>query len=66
MNKTLFISTKQSSNLMVQIFTIVGQQVFNRTVKSNEPIDIAGISKGIYFIRVEENGKIATRKLIVN
>jgi len=64
-NKKLFISTKQSDNLKVQIFTIIGQQVFNKDVRINEPIDISEISNGVYFIRVEENGKIATRKLIV-
>lgn len=64
-NKTLFISTKRSDNLKVQILTIIGHQVFNKNVRVNEPIDISEIDNGVYFIRVEENGKIATRKLIV-
>ena len=49
-----------------QIYSISGQQVYNKLVKQNEVLDIYNLNKGIYLVRIEEDNKIATRKLVVN
>jgi len=65
-NGTFSITSNNSVEKNIEIFSVSGQQVYKNTVKSRENIDISNLTTGSYFIRVEEEGKTATRKLIVN
>ncbi len=60
------IKTSNNDPKKVQIYSLLGQKVYQNYVKSNELIDVSHLNQGFYLVRVEENGKIATRKLIVN
>jgi len=65
-NGTFSITSNNSIEKNIEIFSVSGQQVYKSSVKSRENIDISNLTTGSYFIRVEEEGKTATRKLIVN
>lgn len=60
----IWINTKSNGVKEVSIFDILGKQVIARQVSGKE-VSIAGLSKGIYILKVIENGKIATRKLVI-
>ncbi len=49
----------------VQIYDVLGKQVINATVTNNERINVSNLNAGIYILKVKEDGKIATRKLII-
>lgn len=62
---TLFLSSPNMVDKQIEIFTTSGKLVYKRKIKSKELINISKLPKGIYMVRVEEEGKIATRKLII-
>jgi len=63
-NGTITITTKDNLAKSIQIFDILGKQVFAQTT-AKTAIDISSIKRGIYIIKVEEAGHFATRKLVV-
>jgi len=61
-----FVITSNSNlEKNIEIYSVIGKQVYSKLVKSNEAIDISNLTAGFYMVRVEEEGKLATRKLIV-
>jgi hypothetical protein len=65
-NGKFVITSNNGVNKQVEIYSMIGKQVYSKTVKANETIDVANLNRGIYLLRVKENDKIVTRKLIVN
>lgn len=63
-NGVITITTKDNLSKNIQIFDILGKQVFAQTTPKTS-IDISSIKRGIYIIKVEEAGHFATRKLVV-
>ncbi|WP_395061357.1 T9SS type A sorting domain-containing protein [Flavobacterium sp.] len=63
-NGTLFIETSANAEKTVTIFDVMGKQVLNTTSTSNE-INVASIKGGIYLVKITEEGKTATRKLVI-
>jgi len=63
-NGTLFIETSANAEKTVTIFDVLGKQVLNTTTTSNE-INVASIKGGIYLVKITEEGKTATRKLVI-
>lgn len=61
----LNISSQANGNMGVQIFDILGKQVLKATVNNNA-INISSLQAGVYVIKITEEGKTATRKLVVN
>ncbi len=64
-NGKLFISSNSSINKQIEIYSMMGKHVYSKKVKANEIIDVSKLVVGIYMIRIEEDDKIATRKLII-
>ena len=65
-NGQFYISTPNTVvQKQVEIYSVIGEQVYSKQVKSNETVDISNLTSGFYMVRIEEEGKIATRKLIV-
>ncbi len=48
----------------ISIFDVIGQQVYQRNTTKTE-INISNLKAGLYFVKVQQDGKIATRKLVV-
>jgi len=59
------IKSNTRADKHVEIYSIVGNRVYEKTVKDNETIYISNLTEGIYLMHVEEEGKIATRKLVI-
>lgn len=49
----------------VQLFDILGKTVYSNMVQANETVKVANLNAGIYIIKVTEEGKVATRKLVI-
>ena len=60
----LNIQTSANATKSVAIFDILGKQVINATT-DNSQINIGGLNAGVYIIKITEDGKSATQKLIV-
>ena len=65
-NGKLSISTKNSLDKNVVIYSILGSVVYNKTVRSNEVINVQNLSTGLYLVQVEEDEKVSVRKLLIN
>ncbi len=63
-NGVLRINTLKNMEKTVQIFDVLGKQVFLRTTKTKH-LNVSMLNSGIYIIRVSEQGKTATRKLVI-
>ena len=50
----------------IEVYNAIGQCVLANTVSGNSTrISLAGFSNGVYFLRVNNNGKVSTRKFAV-
>ncbi|WOD44005.1 S8 family serine peptidase [Hwangdonia lutea] len=64
----VFVKTPSNENkLTVTFFDILGKQILKRFISStNNRIDIAGLSKGIYIINVKSENNAKSFKLVKN
>jgi hypothetical protein len=44
---------------------MLGKKVYTKDLLSNERIDVGNLLTGIYVLKVIEEGKTATRKLVI-
>ncbi len=60
----LFIETALNSDINVAIIDVLGKEVINSKV-SNNAVNISGLTPGMYIVKITEEGKTSTKKLIV-
>ncbi|MGX1928478.1 T9SS type A sorting domain-containing protein [Flagellimonas sp. 2504JD4-2] len=60
----VFIETNLNAPKKILIFDVLGTQVLQTTILGKE-LNLSSLDKGVYILRVFENNKVATRKLIV-
>src|SRR5690606_31949694 len=60
---SLYVTSSNSIEKSVAIFDVLGKQVVN-TITSNGTVNV-NLNAGVYIIKVTEEGKTATRKLVV-
>lgn len=63
-NGTLFIETAANAEKTVTVFDVLGKQVLNTTT-SDSTINVSELHTGVYIVNVTEEGKTASRKLVV-
>ena len=63
-NGILNITTDNNDAKSVILFDVLGKQVINTTV-TDQPINVASLNRGVYFVKISEAGKTATRKLVI-
>lgn len=63
-NGTLYVNSNNSIEKSVAIFDILGKQVANTTT-SNGAVNVGSLNAGVYIVKITEEGKTATRKLVV-
>jgi hypothetical protein len=63
-NGTLFIDTDANAERTVTIFDVLGKKVINTTTSSNA-INVSNLNNGVYIVKITEEGKTATRKLVI-
>jgi outer membrane protein assembly factor BamB len=64
-NGEINISTASNGNKSVQIFDVLGKQVYSKNILANEKIKASNLGVGLYILKVKENGKTATSKIII-
>jgi len=62
---TLFLTSTNNLNMSVQIFDILGKEVIKSNVINNT-INVANLQAGVYVVKITEEGKTATRKLVID
>lgn len=65
-NGEFYISTALNGSKSIQIFDLQGKQVYSKNIQANDKIKTSNFAAGVYILKVEENGKIATLKLVIN
>jgi hypothetical protein len=63
-NGNLFITSDSNNAKTVVIYDVIGKQVVNTTI-TNQPVNVASLKAGIYVVKIMEDGKTATRKLVI-
>ena len=63
-NGILKINTLSNLQKQVQIFDVLGKQVFSKMIR-NEELNISKLKTGLYILKVIEDGKSTTRKLVI-
>lgn len=63
-NGTLFIDTNANADKKVVIYNVLGKQVLSTSTSGNS-INLGNLNSGIYIVKVTEEGKTATRKLVI-
>ena len=61
---TLYITSNSASAKSVAIFDILGKQVLN-TKTLNNAVNVANLKGGVYILKITEEGKTDTKKLII-
>lgn len=60
----LFIETALNSDINVSIVNMLGKEVVNTKVVNNT-VNVSNLTSGIYIVRITEEGKTSTKKLII-
>lgn len=60
----IYIETTKNAPKQILIFDVLGTQVLQTTIIGRE-LNLSSLDKGVYILRVFENNKVATRKLII-
>ena len=63
-NGTMFIESDSNAERTVAVFDVLGKQVLNTTTSTNA-INVSQLNTGVYIVRITEEGKIATKKLVI-
>ena len=67
-----FVTIEGLSNIEkanVQLFNILGQEVLNTTLQSNQStqrVSTGGLTTGIYVIRLQADSSVISKKIIIN
>lgn len=63
-NGVFYITTDANAERTVTVFDVVGKQVLNTTT-SESAINVANLNSGVYIVKITEEGKTATKKLVI-
>jgi hypothetical protein len=59
------IYIKTSKETEIEIFSLIGQKVFEKKVTNSRSIDISSLTNGTYFLRIIQNKGTRTEKIII-
>jgi hypothetical protein len=63
-NGTLYITSNSSDTKSVTVYDILGKQVLNSKT-SNNALNVSTLKRGSYIVKITEDGKTDTKKLII-
>lgn len=63
-NGKIYITSKSNDDKQITIFDVLGKKVL-QTILTSKELNVASLSPGVYFIKIEEGDASTTRKLIV-
>lgn len=62
-NGTFYINTNTDSTKEVVVYDVLGKQVVKTT--TNNAVNVSNLKGGVYIVKITEEGKTATRKLVI-
>lgn len=63
-NGVFYVNTDANAERTVTVFDVLGKQVL-KTTTSNSAINVSNLTAGVYLVQVVEEGKTATKKLVI-
>lgn len=63
-NGVFYINSDANAVRTVTVYDVVGKQVLNTTT-SNGTVNVSSLNAGIYMVKITEEGKTATKKLVI-
>lgn len=63
-NGTLFIETSANAEKTVTVFDVLGKKVLSTSTNENT-VNVGLLNAGIYIVQITEEGKTASRKLVI-
>lgn len=63
-NGTLFIETAANADKTVAVYDVLGKNVLNASTTENA-VNVSSLRAGVYMVKITEEGKTATRKLVI-
>lgn len=63
-NGTLFIETAANTNKTIAVYDVLGKNVLNASTTENA-VNVSSLRAGVYVVKITEEGKTATRKLVI-
>ncbi len=65
-NKTFIVTSSSFTKKKVFISNVLGKEVYTKNISGiNNEINVQRLDTGVYFLRVIESGRTATRKLLI-
>jgi len=61
---TLYLTSTANAEMNVKIYNVLGKEVLSAKV-NNTTVDVSNLASGVYMVKITEEGKTATRKLVV-
>ena len=61
-----YISLENAENAMVEIYDSLGKKVFSDSNSTSNSIDTSQFSSGLYFVKIQKDGKFTTKKMVKN
>ncbi len=61
---TLYLTSTANAAMSVQIFDVLGKEVLKSNVMNNA-VNVSGLNAGVYIVKVTEEGKTASKKLVI-
>jgi hypothetical protein len=61
---TLYITSNSTSEKAIAMFDVLGKQVLNSKT-SNNAVNVSALKGGVHFIKISEDGKTDTKKLVI-
>jgi hypothetical protein len=63
-NGKLFIETAANAERNVAIFDVLGKKVLN-TITNDSEVNVSSLNAGVYIVKITEEGKSVSRKLVI-
>ncbi|WP_177730233.1 T9SS type A sorting domain-containing protein [Flavobacterium inviolabile] len=60
-----YISSDATAVKSVAVYDVLGKQVINTKVENEAAINVSNLNAGVYIVKITEEGKTATRKLVI-
>jgi len=64
-NGEFYVLTASNGIKSIKIFNMLGKQVYTKSVEANEMIKVSNLRAGVYILKVNEDAKVATSKLVI-
>ncbi|WP_264520300.1 T9SS type A sorting domain-containing protein [Flavobacterium sp. N1994] len=61
---TLFIETAANAEKTITVYDVLGKQVLNTTT-ADSAVNVSSLHTGVYIVNITEEGKTASRKLVI-